>query len=81
MTPAQREDYEERAAILEHDGGMSRADAERYALRLVCGPVCDSCGQRRRCVCEVPTLLGDGGPDLCHVCRQDADCETCEEAG
>jgi hypothetical protein len=27
-----RERYEERAAILEHDGGMPRQDAEREAL-------------------------------------------------
>jgi hypothetical protein len=29
------EDYEERAAVLEFDAGMSRADAEDAALRLV----------------------------------------------
>lgn len=28
-------DFEERAAILEFDGGMTREEAERYALKLV----------------------------------------------
>lgn len=30
-----REGYEERAAIMEFDGGMSRDDAERAALDLI----------------------------------------------
>lgn len=32
-------DWDERAAIKEYDGGMSRADAEREAWRLVMGTV------------------------------------------
>ena len=32
LTDDEREHYEERAAIREHDGGQSRADAERGAL-------------------------------------------------
>lgn len=32
LTPAERELYEERAAIREHDGHMRRDDAERAAL-------------------------------------------------
>lgn len=32
LTPAERELYEERAAIREYDGGMARAEAERAAL-------------------------------------------------
>lgn len=32
---AAREAYEERAAIMEHDGGLSREDAERAAWMLV----------------------------------------------
>lgn len=35
MTPEQREDFEERAAIMEFDGNLSREAAEREALRLV----------------------------------------------
>ncbi len=35
MTPAQREDYEERAAIMEYDGKLTRAEAERLARRCV----------------------------------------------
>ena len=31
MTPDQLEDYEERAAIMEHDGGMTREAAEAAA--------------------------------------------------
>ena len=30
-----REAFEERAAIMEHDGGLPRADAEREALSIV----------------------------------------------
>ena len=32
MTPSEREEFEERAAIMEFDGGLSREDAEREAL-------------------------------------------------
>ncbi len=35
MTPEQQEEYEERAAILEYDGKLPRAQAEKEALRLV----------------------------------------------
>lgn len=39
MTPEQREDYEERAAIIEEGNpGMTRAEAERLALRCVLKP-------------------------------------------
>lgn len=34
LSPELREWYEERAAILEYDGKMSRKDAEDFALRL-----------------------------------------------
>ena len=33
MTEDQHEDYEERAAILEFDAGMSRDEAEKEAMR------------------------------------------------
>lgn len=33
MTDDQKESYEERAAILEFDAGMSRTEAEREAMR------------------------------------------------
>ncbi len=33
MTDDMREDYEERAAILEFDAGMSREEAEKEAMR------------------------------------------------
>ena len=33
MTANQRESYEERAAILEFDAGMSREEAEKEAMR------------------------------------------------
>jgi hypothetical protein len=35
LTDAEREDYEERAAILEHEAGMGRSVAEAEALRAV----------------------------------------------
>ncbi len=35
MTADQIEDYEERAAILEFDAGMSRTEAEREAMRQI----------------------------------------------
>jgi hypothetical protein len=37
LTPAEREDYEERAAILEHDAGLPRAESERRAIEMVRG--------------------------------------------
>jgi hypothetical protein len=37
MTDDQREAYEERAGILEFEAGMSREDAEKMALAMVCG--------------------------------------------
>lgn len=33
FNPYDREDWEERAAILEYDGGLSRAEAEAQATR------------------------------------------------
>ena len=35
MTEAQREQFEERAAILEFDAGLSRAEAERRAREMM----------------------------------------------
>ena len=35
MTADQLEAYEERAAILEHDAGMIRLEAEREAMRML----------------------------------------------
>lgn len=37
LTPAEREEWAERAAILEHDAGLSRAEAERQAMAIVLG--------------------------------------------
>ena len=35
ITVTMREDYEERAAIMEYDGGLKRGEAERKAAELV----------------------------------------------
>lgn len=35
LTPTEREDFEERAAILEYDANLSRDAAEKVALALV----------------------------------------------
>jgi hypothetical protein len=35
LTPDERADYEERAAVAEYDGGLSREDAEALALACV----------------------------------------------
>ena len=35
LTPNERDEYEERAAIIEYDGKMPRALAEKFALRWV----------------------------------------------
>ncbi len=35
LSPAEREAYEERAAIAEYDGGMARPVAEREATRMI----------------------------------------------
>jgi len=37
VTDDQREQYEERAAIAEYDGGLSRQDAEEMAKREISG--------------------------------------------
>jgi hypothetical protein len=41
LTPAEREDYTERAAILEFEAGLPRAEAERRALAIVVAKRCD----------------------------------------
>ena len=35
MTPDEREDFEERASIIEYDGNLPRAEAERIARQCV----------------------------------------------
>jgi hypothetical protein len=35
MTASQREWFEERAAIMEYDGGLTRAEAEKAAMELL----------------------------------------------
>ena len=40
MTPDQREDYEERAAIMEYDGNLTRPQAEQLARFLVLKQSC-----------------------------------------
>jgi hypothetical protein len=37
LTTEEREAYEERAAIMEYDGGLPRAEAERLAMEEVVG--------------------------------------------
>lgn len=34
MTPAEREEFEERAGILQFAAGLSKADAERIAMQM-----------------------------------------------
>ena len=41
LTPAEREDYTERAAILEFEAGLPRAEAERRAFAIVLAKRCD----------------------------------------
>tara|TARA_R110000868_G_scaffold54255_1_gene169871 strand:+ start:114 stop:257 length:144 start_codon:yes stop_codon:yes gene_type:complete len=35
LTPEQREEYEERAAMFEHDGRIPQKQAEEIAMRLI----------------------------------------------
>ena len=35
LSEAEREEYEERVAIMEYDGGLSREEAERQALEII----------------------------------------------
>lgn len=35
LSPAERSDYEERASIMEYEGGLTQPEAERQALLLV----------------------------------------------
>lgn len=37
MTPEELEAFEERAAIMEYEAGMTRVTAERFAREIVCG--------------------------------------------
>jgi len=43
MTDDQKENYEERAAIMEFDGGLPRQYAERLAMQDVVGKKADEC--------------------------------------
>jgi len=43
MTEDQREHFNERAAIMEFDGGLSREDAEYLAMQDVVGKKADEC--------------------------------------
>lgn len=52
MTDDEKEHYEERAAIMQYDGGLPRAEAERLALQDVFGnsspPAAQECMQNAR---------------------------------
>jgi len=37
LTPAEREEWAERAGIIEYEAGLSRAEAERQAMAIVLG--------------------------------------------
>ena len=37
LTPAEREEWSERAAIIEYEAGVPRAEAERQAMAIVLG--------------------------------------------
>jgi len=37
LTPAEREEWSERAAIIEYEAGVPRAEAERRAMAIVLG--------------------------------------------
>ena len=41
LTPAEREAWSERAAILEFEAGLPRAEAEQRALEIVIAKRCD----------------------------------------
>ena len=41
LTPAEREAWSERAAILEFEAGLPRAEAERRAMAIVIAKRCD----------------------------------------
>jgi hypothetical protein len=64
-----RADFEERAAIIEHDGGLSRAEAEALALREICDLAGDPPGilgelaraDRRRQHPDLAPVLADLG--------------------
>ena len=51
MTDDEREAYEERAAIAEHHGGLSRAEAEALARRQVERMRDESLGKSRKEAC------------------------------
>jgi hypothetical protein len=74
VTASTRADFEERAAIIEHDGGLSRAEAEALALREICDLAGDPPGilgelaraDRRRWHPDLAPVLADLG--LADVC-------------
>jgi len=43
ISEAQKEEYEERAAIMEFEGGMSREEAEKTAFETITGKTYESC--------------------------------------
>jgi hypothetical protein len=49
MTDDQREQYEERAGILEFCAGMTREEAELVAMRMVLGGANDNQNKQRAC--------------------------------
>ena len=59
MTDDELESYEERAAIMQHDGGLSKEDAELAAMN--CEALKDSCGSNYVVVaeCVVQQRVGD----------------------
>ena len=49
VTDDQREQYEERAGILEYCAGMTREEAERVAMQMVLGGANDNQNKQRSC--------------------------------
>ena len=47
LTPAEQEEYEERAAIMEFDGKLPRAKAEAEAMRLILAKLGQDVGKAR----------------------------------
>lgn len=57
LEPQMREEYEERAAIMQYDGGLSRADAELRAAELVVGKYLRR-GHQEDCLLIVAGMIG-----------------------
>ena len=69
LAPDDLEAWTERAAIMEYDGGLSRADADRAAWELLIGETVQECARRNliKGGQQSPHMFGDVVPSTGRV--------------